>query len=1121
MADKKTTTVVGIILVVGVLLTITAIVLLALIIGLSVGLRRYCNSSVITSMSQKEPICFQYTTSTSTLGVIGGNLISSLLGIQAGPLQIVSTTFNYTYTLNTTNIYSVPCGLNGCERIDANFTSQMFRYSTNGLSNVSLVYTPPSPCTRLSNITIYSVYMNVDSTSTICLATQNTDPNFSNDVFVTGRGFVFEKNSTFTPLVTIGSRNFSLSYNNTDCDETPTYRVCSRFKFKVTSNDLNTYTLYNMTVKNNYTTGCSITKNFFIPSYSTITGASTQQLCSQLSGSQIITVDGTGFFDGSNIYLTRNGQVFPSIKTTFVSSTRVTVEFSSTYLSGVYQLAVSNANCITVSNIQVTYLPLSLVVYIDPSTIYSGIRNQLTIYTSGFSNAATNVQISNNITTQDVTFSIEQGNFNKIYANVPTGIADGKWNVIVRNSNGCQAVSNTASFNSKSLTSLNVTSVDPAYIFTNDTTSVTIVGLGFNQAPLVYLVSKNNQNTLPISLLAVSQSSSTVITAVIPSGVNPDVYNVIIVNQDGTVGVLNAGVNVTSSPTPQVASVSPSALTTAGGTSVITGSNFQNVTVSLDCQGSTTPTQVTVNSWTSTQINVNIPGLTAGTICLLVVTNRDNSFFRFSAITFKSASSNLQGFQYSSNNMNFARRSFCLVSGKPTLSSRYLYAIGGVNSTSLMNSVEVANIDRFGSVGSWVNLRNLPEKIGNQDCVVVGSYIYMVGGLKEINSTFNDVSDTLYRAKILDPLATPTPSLSITLNQSSLTSMPTGLFFYKVSANFASNDLVDPNGETLPGVTATVNIPNVSGLSVILTWDSIPNAQSYNLYRTPISGSSISNLQLLTTVTTTSFIDSNQFTPNPSRKPLPDGALGNWVQLGSNNALTKRWSHAVTSAQSSSNPNTFHIYSIGGRSATNTYLSSIEFINVTITPPSITKGYETHNLTSWIASAFSLQTARSDLSAFTVGNSELSVIPSGQRWIYIGVGETGTNTFTSQLDAQSITSTGEFAGAFSAYSGNLQNPSASNAGVCFLSNSANLLISGGISGGNPTTSGISAIQCLANGGGCSGPYPPTTKSWNNNGAGKLAEARYQFKCVLDTAFIFAVGGRNTVSISNTVEQSLA
>ena len=204
------------------------------------------------------------------------------------------------------------------------------------------------------------------------------------------------------------------------------------------------------------------------------------------------------------------------------------------------------------------------------------------------------------------------------------------------------------------------------------------------------------------------------------------------------------------------------------------------------------------------------------------------------------------------------------------------------------------------------NLRNLPYSIGNQDCVVIGSYIYMVGGLRQFNSTYIDTLNTVYRAKILDPLAVPTASISITLNQSAPTSMPSGLFFYVVSANFPSNDPVDPNGESLPGVAATVNLPNISGLSVTVTWDSIPNAQSYNVYRTPTAGSSISNLQLLTTVTGNSFTDSNTIATNPSKTPLPSGSLGNFVVVSY--ALTQRWSLAVTSAQSSTNTNLYFLY---------------------------------------------------------------------------------------------------------------------------------------------------------------------------------------------------------------------
>ena len=47
-----------------------------------------------------------------------------------------------------------------------------------------------------------------------------------------------------------------------------------------------------------------------------------------------------------------------------------------------------------------------------------------------------------------------------------------------------------------------------------------------------------------------------------------------------------------------------------------------------------------------------------------------------------------------------------------------------------------------------------------------------------------------------------------------------------------------------------------------------------------------------------------------------------------------------------------------------------------------------------------------------------------------------------------------------------------------------------------------------------------TLSWNNIGSGSLLESRYQLQCVLDSAFIFVLGGQNTTTTTNSVEWTL-
>jgi hypothetical protein len=477
----------------------------------------------------------------------------------------------------------------------------------------------------------------------------------------------------------------------------------------------------------------------------------------------------------------------------------------------------------------------------------------------------------------------------------------------------------------------------------------------------------------------------------------------------------------------------------------------------------------------------------------------------------------LQGFSYLANNLAQARKSFCLAVGYPTLSNRFLYALGGRNATDLLNSIETASVDNFGNVGLWHALTPFPMPSGEMGCNVIGSFLYLVGGRQLLNGT-EVASNITYRAKILDPLATPSLQIGIQLN-SSQTGLPGGLWFYSVSANFGPSYTINPNGESLPGTISSLNLPNPVGLSVALSWDTIPNAISYSLYRNSIPGD-ITSLKRVVTLVGTSFVDNNSILPT-GNTPLAPGALGNWwiVPAPLN---SPRYLHASTKSPSQLNKNTFHMYSIGGRLPDGSYSNTMEFINVTIVPPVLPKDSEDHMITTWMMSLATLQAPRSDLSAFTIGNEEFASITGPTRWLFVGVGETTGATMSSQLDAQAIGLNGDVSGPFSAYAANLGGPTQGNAGICWLFDSSNLIISGGLQSGTPTSSGSSAKLCSASGGGCPvGPYPPSNGNFNSNGNGAFKEARYQGRCVLDTAFIFAMGGQNTVGVSNTVERSLA
>jgi hypothetical protein len=294
-----------------------------------------------------------------------------------------------------------------------------------------------------------------------------------------------------------------------------------------------------------------------------------------------VTLTGTGLFSGSQPYLTGNGRTIHPTNVVFVSSTQLQLTMQPNQYSGLYTWELNNAGCITTSSVAMTYLPLSLIVFIDPPVIYSGITNQITLYTSGLGVAtAVNPLDSQGQIVQSLVFSMDPLNANRIFATVVQGTPAGTYSVSAQSGSGCQAqIAN--GLTTVSTTTISVSAVDPKYVWNSTNTAVTITGSGFNPAPYVYIYKQGS--TFSLALLAVFRVSTSTITATVPSGLTLGTYDLIVVNQNGQVGVLIGGVVVVSIPPPVVTSVSPSALTTGGGTVQIVGTGFINATVDMFC----------------------------------------------------------------------------------------------------------------------------------------------------------------------------------------------------------------------------------------------------------------------------------------------------------------------------------------------------------------------------------------------------------------------------------------------------------------------------------------------------------------------------------------------------------
>jgi len=88
-------------------------------------------------------------------------------------------------------------------------------------------------------------------------------------------------------------------------------------------------------------------------------------------------------------------------------------------------------------------------------------------------------------------------------------------------------------------------------------------------------------------------------------------------------------------------------------------------------------------------------------------------------------------------------------------------------------------------------------------------------------------TSAVYKAHILNPLATPTVTADTTFvlgENAGLIFNGGGAFLYRVSAVFASDDFINPGGESLPGDIFTIYLPSdlngaLGNFHVNLTWD--------------------------------------------------------------------------------------------------------------------------------------------------------------------------------------------------------------------------------------------------------------------------------------------------------------
>lgn len=973
------------------------------------------------------------------------------------------------------------------------------------------------------------------------------DAESNQPVVITGTDFLVYDGAT--PTVTIqtpsGPKDYATTFQSSDCMPIPgafaepNAELCTAISFVIPQGDItvSASTMLSLVVTNPPPADCASSTSFQVTldPPPTVDSVVPSTIC---QGGAQLTINGMDFLPGATVQL-----VCPGV--TLTAGT-VTVNAAGTQLSATFGGgAPADADCeVIVQNpdgcqdtppphkiVHVTPGPIAF--FVDPDVVYNGINTRVTVYATTITWPVT-VSISNGSTTTMLTTLPEDTNHpNRVQAIVPAGMAPGKYDVILDDGLHCPTdlpdgltVTSTTTVTLKNVVPpFGQTGTDTAVEVFRDTTAAAPNNAPFVETPRVFLNPHDGTATdVAVALESVAFLDQNRVTGIVPATTPAHVYDVILVNPDGTVGILPSGYTETTAAPPEIDTATPSSIVdqanqkvTLAGTSFATGN-----TVGLTCRDAAGNPEAspavtaaapscTAGSCTEA-ITIDGSALAVGSVCVVQLANPDGTFGTYSAIGVTNSSLNLDS-PSAGPKLVVGRRALSAASGNATATDRFLYAIGGDTgmASGALDSVEYAPVDPFGTIGAFaVEPPALTSKRTLAGAVTVGRYIYLVGG----NDGAGPVN-TAERALILSP--TEAPQITDLDMQLTATGLDPGEYHYRVSAVFAASDPDNPGGESLASDELTVRVPSFPGKKVTLTlvWraptdvngNALPNVVAYRIYRTAVNGAPGSEVLLAQTASATplDFADDGSATPGTAT-PLPLGSTGQWTPLP--NLGTKREGPGVAWARDPVTPNTFYVYALLGRSATATANTTYEYLTVTIG----SNGHQTAGA-AWTPGTLASAQGRWQLGAWTVDSTVSPAYPAATTYVFLGGGLTAAGTAANKVEAGLVTAGGQLA-TTSVTSPTLLDDtptdfSASAAGYGVCAANKQLFSFGGLAA-MPSTGAKSATLA-------SSPPALAAGAWNNEGL-TMTVPRYLLGSAVQSSFIFLLGGQTNVdAASQTTE----
>jgi hypothetical protein len=872
-----------------------------------------------------------------------------------------------------------------------------------------------------------------------------------------------------------------------------------------------------------------------------VTGVQPAKVC---EGGSVLAISGENFLPGAIVTLHCPDGDFPATSVTVTDDKNLSATFgpgpSSPETCDVIVRNLDSCEDRPLPHQTVQVVPGPILFYVDPSVVYNGVTTYITLFSTAITAPTPNtivVSIIPNPNTNNAPPTVLQHIYpvdvkypNRVQAIVPKGQAPGEYDVTLQDDSGCMATL-PKGLRVTDQNTVTITSIVPPFGWTEEDTAVQINGGPFVATPRVFLFPVGGADTdKAAEMVSISFGGTDRIAGVVPKGTPVKQYDVIVVNPDGTVGVVPAGYTEVTNAPPTILSATPASIVAATGQVVrLDGLNFSNPnTVTLACVDANyaakaapavqTGTPTCNGTACSEDITINGSTLAAGDICVVRLTNTDTTYAEYSAIGVTTPSLNLNN-PHQGTDMNLGRRALASAAGNATPAARYVYAIGGDDGTvaNAYDSTEFAPVDLYGKMSAWTQQKYvLGAKRTLTGAVTMGRYIYVVGG----DNGSGPVA-TAERAMILSPRETPEiRDVDLTLVKTGATPPPvdggtddageggtpeggtpgtnTGLgkgeWHYKVSALFAADDMDNPGGESLPSDEFSIKLPELAGkaIQVKIFWSApvdglqalLPKVTGYRIYRTAQDGASGSE-QFLAQVDASKleYLDDGSKALDPAVTPLPQGSTGMWRKLP--DMATARSGLAVVSAFEPGSATQFYVYGMMGQTGSglsNTY----DYLPVTIEA----NGRQT--VGAWTAGTNTAGTARWQGGAWSVDNKVSPLVAAGTTYIYVGAGVSATTTAINDTYVGQVQAGGAI-GAFAL----TEIPGGTNRGYGTCAANGQLFSFGG---GAQPSGGAKSAEIIA-------PAPTLAKnSWNSEGL-QMTHARLLMGSSVQSAFIFLLGGQ--------------